>query len=77
MNDKIIRLTPTERRILAILSDGKPHPRQELQGCLNDDLATPQVVRQHISNLRTKIDSGQEIISTFHNKKMCYRLIKS
>ena len=57
-------LTPTLQRILAVLQDGQPHPRDELRACLNDDLANIYAFRRHLSQLRKQLRlQGLEIIS--------------
>jgi DNA-binding CsgD family transcriptional regulator len=56
--------TPTEERMLAVLSDGDRHKKEELKACLADELAeSPQIVNFHICNIRKKLQTkGQSII---------------
>lgn len=54
--------TPTEQRILTVLSDGQAHPRKELLACLNDDMAVAHTLRHHIRNIRRKLPEGQTIV---------------
>lgn len=57
-------LTPTERRIYAVLGDRLPHSAEELRGCLEDDLAGPTALRFHLCNLRDKLERyGQTVAS--------------
>ncbi len=56
------QFTPTEQRILNVLSDGMLHSKDELMKCLDDDLAQRSAVDPHISNLRKKLNPvGQHI----------------
>ena len=55
--------TPTQRRMLAVLSDGLPHTRLELAECLEDDLANPASVKKHLYLMRKVLRAqGQEIV---------------
>ena len=69
--------TPTERRILSLLSDGLPHKRKEVHGCLDDDLAAMAAIRWHIMNLRTKLRrSGQDIVCELVGRTINYRQVR-
>lgn len=58
-----IHFTPTQKRMLAVLSDGEGHTREELHACLGDDLASGGAVRVHIAILRKKLAQvGQAIL---------------
>jgi DNA-binding response OmpR family regulator len=55
--------TPTEQRMLDLLSDGFVHTKEELKRCLWDELARIETVQVHISNLRKKLrPQGRDII---------------
>lgn len=55
--------TPTEQRILRVLSDGMPHHRNELIAVLWDEMTTDVTVRQHIFRIRKKLSPiGQDIV---------------
>ena len=65
------KITPTQRRILAVLSDGEPHSREELIACMPDsegiegDYGTSayNCLRMHISNLRKHLAlKGQDVV---------------
>ena len=47
-------LTPTQRRMMAVLEDGALHTRQELHACLDDELAPVDgnAIPMHICKLR-------------------------
>lgn len=55
-------LTPTERRMYELLSDGRPHSFKELFGCLDDELSGPCNLRVHVSRLRAKLKLGGEAV---------------
>lgn len=55
--------TPTQRRILDVLSDGRGHPKKELLKCL-DAHTCPEVLAVHITLIRKKLlKIGQNILS--------------
>ena len=69
--------TPTERRIMEVLSDGMYHTREELHECLNDDLCVLSRIQMHVSNIRKKLNRiGQDIICGLHRGKPHYRLVR-
>jgi hypothetical protein len=69
------KLTPTEDRILALLSDGAIHSLEELWGLLAaGDMAEKVSVQMHLSNLRKKIaDQGLGVMACVGS---CYRLVQ-
>ena len=44
--------TPTQRRMLELLADGKPHTRRELHALLTDELSGGGAVRRQICEAR-------------------------
>ncbi len=69
-------LTPVERRILAVLADGKSHRREKLHALLPDDLGSVSNVRAHVSNLRRKLESRHQSIQCIRFRgRICYRLV--
>lgn len=69
--------TPTQKRMLLILADGKPHSREELHSCLNDDQGSLSNIQPHITYLRNKVRPlGQDIICEFANRRIFYRHIR-
>lgn len=56
--------TPTQARILKVLSDGLSHTKTELKGCIDDELAEmDSTIENHIHKLRKVLPRGQDIIS--------------
>ena len=69
--------TPTQRRILEVLKDGRLHRREELEACLNDNLATPVTLRVHLTYLRGKIRrKGLDIFCRGGAVRASYQLVK-
>ena len=70
-------LTPTEQRMLAVLSDEKPHNRFALQKCLRDELNGVSGIKMHLSNLRKKLkQQGYNIRCELLAGESYYRLIR-
>jgi DNA-binding winged helix-turn-helix (wHTH) protein len=71
-----VRWTPTQRRILAVLADWRPHSREELHACLNDDLGSLANLWAHVSNIRKALQPlGRDIVSVRCGGVACYRLV--
>lgn len=68
-------LTPTETKLLELLSDGQPHYHKELVKCLWDEMGGRNNVRQRIFHLRKKLPAGQAILCVYHRKQFAYRLV--
>ncbi len=65
-------LTPIEERMLKILSDGKPHSKAELHGCVYTGALDN--VGKHVSNIRKKIlPLGQDIALKLIRRKLHYQ----
>lgn len=73
--------TPVQSRIMAVLSDGQAHLKQELFECMENPLNNPDTLWSHISQLRKHLrPKGQDIICEYAQRRICYRhvqLIKS
>ena len=54
--------TPTQQRIMNVLSDGMGHTYEELYACLDDDMAGDHTVNVHVYNIRLKIRPGRDIV---------------
>lgn len=70
--------TPVERRMLAVFEDYKPHTREELRKCLNDDLGANCNIRPHILTLRRKLKPKGETIAcdVLDGRRIYYRKAK-
>ena len=52
-----VDLTPTQQRMLTLLSDERPHNRFALKKCLRDaEMGSLQGIKMHLSMLRKKIE---------------------
>jgi len=73
----VAEFTPTQQRILNVLSDGLPHPVDELVRCLNDDLSTRRHVSPHLTALRKLLRYRGETIACIHNHRTpCYMHVR-
>ena len=64
-------LTPVQKKMLAVLADGKRHGRERLHKCLSDELGPLSNIRAHLTALRKRLPEGQEIVC-----EICYRLVQ-
>lgn len=70
-----LKFTPTEERILAVLSDGFPHHRDQLKDCL-DELASFADLANHLCRLRAKLKlRGRSVICELRGKAIMYRQV--
>jgi hypothetical protein len=76
-DEKLNGFTPVQQRMLMILADGKPHTREELHACLEDELGALSNIQPHLTYIRRKIRPlGQDIICEFGNRRLFYRHIR-
>lgn len=69
--------TKTQNAILAVLSDGQPHTREELHKCLPDDMTELSAVRVHVCNIRKVLRlMGQDIVCELRHRKIHYRHVR-
>lgn len=66
--------SPTQDKMMAMLSDGLAHSKEELHQCLDDDLASLAAVDHHILLLRKKVERDGLLIA-FRNGY--YALVRS
>lgn len=65
------RLTPTQLKLLRLLSDGRPHTPEELQSLCPDDMTGS--VRMHVSNLRKFLQPrGEDIVCVLGFQRRIY-----
>ena len=68
--------TPTQRLLLDVLADGRPHSRKELHGCF-DVLADVKRVRDTISLMRAKLrPKGEDIVCELRRRQIWYRHVR-
>jgi hypothetical protein len=68
-----IRFTPTEKRILALLSDGEAHLAKDMVSCLEDELGERETITRHIASIRNKLPQDQWIVCEVRHRKAYYR----
>lgn len=70
-------LTATEQRIFNLLSDGKPHTKEEVHTCLNDELSPVSAIANHISRMRKQLrHHAKDILCRYGGGKTTYQLIR-
>lgn len=58
--------TPTQKLMLAILSDGKMHTLMELKSCCGP--CSPNTVNSHLKELRKKLlPKGEDVVCVFRH----------
>lgn len=70
--------TPVEARMMKIFDDCKPHTREELHKCLNDELGGLCNIRPFILSLRKKLKPVGETIACEvpEGRRIYYRKVK-
>ena len=72
-----VSFTPTEQRILLLLSDGRHHLKTELKDCLNDDLQSTNNIGVYIHRLRKKLHKiNQDLACEQRFMKSYVRLVR-
>lgn len=72
-----MKLTPTEKRIVDLLSDGQAHSQQELVTCLPDELSDKAALGVHLTFLRKKLRTvGRAIRTEITEKMVDYRMVR-
>ena len=70
--------TPTQRRMLELLADGRPHTRAELHRLLWDEQSSLGAVRRQLCEARKVVRAqGGEIICQLVNGYICYRHLRN
>lgn len=68
--------TPTEKAILEILSDGKPHAKHDIAKHVDPEMGQCNVAN-HILQLRKKLEPlNEDIVCVYRLKKYFYRQIR-
>ena len=69
--------SPTQRKILLVLSDGLPHKLPELMACLDELTERPNSLHSHLALIRRKLrPAGQDIICQFILRQRQYRHVR-
>jgi DNA-binding response OmpR family regulator len=71
------QFTETEQKILEVFSDGLKHSKEELLLVLPDDLASVNVIKTHICNIRKKLKPRREdILNTRYYTRVYYQHVR-
>lgn len=69
--------TPVELKILSVLTDGKPHRRQELLESFGDEFTSRNNLNVHLTGIRKVLrPKGQDIICELRMKAINYRWVR-
>lgn len=61
--DDLPPLTPTQRRLVEVLNDGRRHTPEELRTCIDDELSHKRNLNVHIYWLRKQLNSvGRDVV---------------
>lgn len=72
-----VGFTPTQQRMLKLLSDGMPHSKEAMLECLQDELCGPTDHARHIAGIRMKIRlKGEDIICEYVKRRPYYRHVR-
>ena len=71
------KLGPTQKRILRLLQDGKPHKRDELLACLDDKLAGYRNLQPHLVGIKKVLrPTGEDILCVYLQSTFWYQHVK-
>lgn len=70
--------TPTEERIIAILSDGQAHPVEVMKSVLTDgEYSRVETLEVQVTNLRKILNpKGRDIVRRMVDGVSCYRMMR-
>lgn len=72
-----MRLTPTQKKMLQLLSDGMPHSRAEVHACLPDELGARTNIYPHLSGIRRQLkEIGEAILVEFIRGRLHFRHVR-
>ena len=76
MSDGPVMLSPTEQRIMNLLSDGLPHTKKEIASCLTYQKNCEDNIKPHLHHLRKKIGiKGEAILCVLVDRRIRYRWV--
>jgi len=69
--------TPTQKRMLKVLSDGQRHTREELHACLDDELSALSAIQAHITYIRKHLEiRGEDIVCVARDRSYHYQHVR-
>lgn len=69
-------LTPTQKKLLAVLADGMPHPISELCAAIDSQCVPGNVVSQFTLMRKVLRPAGHDIICQLLHRKTYYRHVR-
>lgn len=70
-------LTPTQRRLLDVLADGRQHTAEELRTCLGDEMGDPALLRNTIAIMRRRLrPTGYDVTVWRTDNVVAYCLVR-
>lgn len=67
--------TPIQQSMLKVLSDGRPHTREELHACCGP--SSMETIRFHVYQLRKILNQkGESIVCIVNNRKAYYQHVR-
>lgn len=73
---KDVHFPPIQKRILSLLSDGIAHKRDELMGCMGDELAGIQSLNTQLTGMRKVLRVlGLNVVCVLLNRSIHYQLV--
>ena len=73
----VAEFSPTQTKILAVLSDGLPHRWEEIKQVLPNEQSDRHTLNSHLKTIRAKIrPRGQDIICQFILRQRQYRHVR-
>ena len=69
-----IKWTPIQGKMIAMLSDGRRHTREELHTCCGP--SSVSTVRYHLSEIRKKLPDGEDIVVVFERRRLWYQHVR-
>lgn len=72
-----MKVTPTQKAILQVLSDGLPHSKAELHACLPDELGKLSNITWHLAEIRKVLrPRGQDVLCEYRDRARLYRWVR-
>jgi len=72
-----VGFTPTQQRMLNLLSDGLPHSREAMLECLQDEQVCSTAHTPHLLAIRKKLrPKGEDVICEYIKRRPYYRHVR-
>jgi hypothetical protein len=72
-----VGFTPTQQRMLNLLSDGLPHSREAMLECLQDEHCSPTGHLAHLTAIRKVLrPKGEDVLCEYRQRRPFYRHVR-